>query len=58
MSKFNKAIGFLNKIENKEGILSIILFGSVARKEEEEGSDIDIAVIYNKKNQNFPHSRP
>ena len=51
MSKFNKAIKFLNKIENKQGILSIILFGSVARKEEEEGSDIDIAIIYSQKNQ-------
>ena len=50
MSKFNTAVKFTKSIENKQNILSIILFGSVARREEEEESDIDIAIIYNKKN--------
>jgi predicted nucleotidyltransferase len=51
MSKYNDAIKFVNKIKNKQNILSIVLFGSVARREEEKGSDIDLAVIYDKKNQ-------
>ncbi|MHA1977963.1 MAG: nucleotidyltransferase domain-containing protein [Candidatus Hodarchaeales archaeon] len=51
MSKFNKALTFAKSIENKQNILSIILFGSVARREEEEESDVDIAIIYNRKNQ-------
>jgi predicted nucleotidyltransferase len=51
MSKFNKAIRFLNKIENKQNILSIVLFGSVARQEDEKESDIDIAIIYDQKNE-------
>ena len=51
MSNFNKAIDFVKKIKNKTNILSIVLFGSVATADATDESDIDIAVIYDKKNQ-------
>jgi predicted nucleotidyltransferase len=47
---FKKAIDFSNKIKNYENIISIILFGSVARNEATGKSDVDIAIIYSKKN--------
>jgi predicted nucleotidyltransferase len=47
---FKKAIDFSNKIKDFENIISIILFGSVARNEATRESDVDIAIIYSKKN--------
>lgn len=46
---FKDAIDFSNRIKDFEGILSIILFGSVARDEATAESDVDIAIIYSKK---------
>lgn len=40
------AVEFTKKIGGIEGILSVILFGSVARGEDTADSDIDIAVIH------------
>ena len=40
------AVDFSEKINDIKGIVQIILFGSVARGEDNAGSDIDIAVIY------------
>lgn len=44
-----EAFKFTEKIKNFKGILSIILFGSVARGEETPQSDIDLAVIYSER---------
>jgi len=46
---FKKAVEFTSKIKGFEDILSIVLFGSVARGEATRESDIDIAIIYSKK---------
>jgi len=46
---FKEAVEFTSKIKDLEGILSIILFGSVARGESGRKSDIDLAIIYSKK---------
>jgi len=46
---FKDAIDFSNKIKEFDGVLSIILFGSVARDEATLKSDVDIAIIYSKK---------
>ncbi len=40
----------------KEGIISVILFGSVARDESVAGSDVDLLVIYSKKRKNVEDS--
>lgn len=40
------AVEFAKKIESFDGILSIVLFGSVARGEDTADSDIDMAVIH------------
>ncbi len=45
------AVEFAEKIENIKGILQIILFGSVALGEDKSGSDIDIAIIHNRKDK-------
>jgi predicted nucleotidyltransferase len=45
-SNLKIAIEFAKKIRNIEGILSILLFGSVARNEDDLISDIDIAIIH------------
>lgn len=44
------AIEFAGKIRNLKGILSIVLFGSVAKGEDTADSDIDIAIIHDLKN--------
>lgn len=49
MSRFKEAIRFVERIPDKYNILSIILFGSVATGNDVKTSDIDIAVIYGKK---------
>lgn len=49
MSRFAEALRFVEKIPEKTNILSIILFGSVATGDDIRTSDIDIAVIYGKK---------
>ena len=41
------AVDFVDKIKGFKGILQIVLFGSVAKGEDKEDSDIDIAVIHN-----------
>ncbi len=41
------AVEFAKEIGGFEGVLSIVLFGSVARGEDTAASDIDIAVIHN-----------
>lgn len=41
------AVNFAEKIKNIKGVVQIILFGSVATGEDNERSDIDIAVIHN-----------
>lgn len=41
---------FTQKIKDFDGILSIVLFGSVARGEATSKSDIDLMVIYSSKN--------
>ncbi len=43
------AIDFANKFRKVRGILQIVLFGSVAKGEDKMGSDIDIAIIHNLK---------
>ncbi len=50
MSKFEEATRFVKKISEKENILAIVLFGSVATGNDTKTSDIDIAVIYDQKN--------
>ncbi len=49
MENFRIAIDFAKKIRDIKGILQIVLFGSVARNEDRNDSDIDIAVIHNLK---------
>lgn len=49
---FKKAVEFSNKINSYENIISIILFGSEARGESTPQSDVDIAIIYSKKDDN------
>lgn len=48
---FKDAVDFSGKINGFEGVLSIILFGSVARGESTAESDVDIAVIYSEKKE-------
>jgi predicted nucleotidyltransferase len=43
------AVKFTNQIKGLEGILSVVLFGSVARGESTKESDVDLAVIYTRK---------
>lgn len=45
------AIGFSEKIKNLKGILSIVLFGSVARGDDNISSDVDIAIIHERKDE-------
>jgi predicted nucleotidyltransferase len=47
----DKALEFARRVrkKNPEGVLSVVLFGSVARGEGTRESDIDIAVIYSEK---------
>jgi predicted nucleotidyltransferase len=47
----DRALEFVRKVKERkpEGVLSLILFGSVARGEGTRESDIDIAVIYSEK---------
>lgn len=45
------AIEFAESIKNIKGILQIILFGSVALGEDKPSSDIDIAIIHNRKDK-------
>jgi predicted nucleotidyltransferase len=49
MFRFAEALRFAEKIPEKKNILSIILFGSVATGNDTRTSDIDIAIIYGKK---------
>lgn len=49
MSRIGDAIQFAEGILNKRNILSIVLFGSVATGDDIRTSDIDIAIIYAKK---------
>ncbi len=51
MSNLNIAIAFARKIRDKSNILSIVLFGSVATGDDTVESDIDIAIIYDQKDQ-------
>ena len=44
------AVDFANKLKNSKGVLQIILFGSVAKGEDKDDSDIDIAIVHNLKN--------
>lgn len=48
---FKIAIEFAEKIKDIKSILQIILFGSVALGEDTLRSDIDIAIIHNRKNK-------
>ena len=48
-SHFKLAVDFVESIKDKTNILQIVLFGSVARREETSKSDIDIAIIHNSK---------
>ena len=43
------AVDFAGKISRANGILQVVLFGSVAKGEDKLNSDIDIAVIHNLK---------
>src|SRR3989344_1181057 len=45
------AIEFAESIKNIKGILQIILFGSAALGEDKPSSDIDIAIIHNRKDK-------
>lgn len=42
------AVDFAEKIRDIEGILQIVLFGSVSRVEDKANSDIDVAVVFDK----------
>ncbi len=46
---FKEAVEFSSKIKDFDPVISIILFGSVARGEATVESDVDIAIIYSKK---------
>jgi predicted nucleotidyltransferase len=48
---FKDAVDFADKIKGYDELLSIILFGSVARGESTADSDVDVAVIYSKKKE-------
>ena len=48
---FKLAVEFAEKIKDIKGILQIILFGSVALGEDTVKSDIDIAIIHNRKDK-------
>src|SRR3989344_6881399 len=48
-SHFQLAVDFIEGIKDKANILQIVLFGSVARREETSKSDIDIAIIHDSK---------
>ena len=48
---FKEAVDFSSKINGFEGVLSIILFGSVARGESTVDSDVDIAIIYSERKE-------
>ncbi len=50
-----EAFKFTEQIKKFKGILSIILFGSVARGEETPQSDIDLAIIYSKRDVEVVH---
>ncbi len=50
------AVSYAEKIKNSSGVLLVALFGSVARGEDKTSSDIDIAVIYQKR-EKFELSR-
>lgn len=43
------AIKFTNRIKTQNNVLSVVLFGSVARGESNRESDVDIAVLYSNK---------
>lgn len=51
MSNLDIAVKFAEKIKDTEHIIQIVLFGSVARGEDNEKSDIDIAIIHDSKDQ-------
>ncbi len=46
-----KAIEFAEQINNIDGILSVVLFGSVATGEDTKASDIDVAIIHNRNDE-------
>ena len=48
---FKDAVDFSNKIKDYDEVLSIILFGSVARGESTVDSDVDIAIIYSERKE-------
>ncbi len=48
---FKDAIKLTDKIKSFDEILSVVLFGSVARDEATSNLDIDVAVIYSQKKQ-------
>ena len=50
MSRFAEALRFAERVPEERNILSIVLFGSVATGDDTRTSDIDIAIIYKKKN--------
>ena len=45
------ATEFVDKIKSINGVLQIVLFGSVALNEDKPGSDIDIAIIHDRKDK-------
>ena len=45
------AVDFAEKIKGIKGIIQIILFGSVARGEDNINSDIDIAIVFEERNK-------
>jgi len=51
MSNLDIAVKFTEKIKDIKHVLQIVLFGSVARGEDNEKSDIDIAIIHDSKDQ-------
>lgn len=50
-SNLKSAIEFADKIKRIRHILQIVLFGSVARGEDTERSDIDIAIVHDSKDK-------
>ena len=51
--KVKKALEIAKKLKNKSYILSVSLFGSVARGEATKSSDIDLAIIYDQKKAEY-----